>query len=277
MGVWPRSLSMIQHPTCLDNAQPDPCYCPYGLVEKRIAAFFISKYEVTTGQAWTFSDEDGAVRPNELPRTLRSRAMRPSPMPMSEQSWEECKTILRRMDLRLIYDDEWEYSCRAGTTTVFETGDSVQSLGDDALPIRSPSGNGELLLWRCGDDFDAPLVRLRNVDSCRSNAFGIAGMLGDGWEWCEVSPSTGTGRANNVLGTKVHNTATVVFDSNLVPSIGKRLLPGVQGLVALQPVHGGNVNLSTGRIEPRSAWRMRAPADLRSSSIRVRAARSIDP
>src|SRR5262249_48760427 len=65
---------------------------------------------------------------------------------------------------RLPTEAEWEYACRAGTTTAFHFGDSLSS--DQA----NHSGTGKA--WRTP------------VGSYPGNAFGLHDMHGKVWEWC---------------------------------------------------------------------------------------------
>jgi len=58
---------------------------------------------------------------------------------------------------------EWEYSCRAGTTTVYSFGDSDELLDRFAVYSRLKAAS-------CGQKLP--------------NAFGLHDMHGNVWEWC---------------------------------------------------------------------------------------------
>jgi formylglycine-generating enzyme required for sulfatase activity len=121
--------------------------------------FFVSKYEMTNGQ-W---DRIGGWK--------SARGNSPDPLfPVVNVSWDDCSTALRSALgwMCLPSEAQWEYSCRAGTTTPWWTGDEEDGL-HGAANIRL-DGAAEVAMARIG--------------TLRPNAFGLHDVHGNAWEWC---------------------------------------------------------------------------------------------
>ena len=112
--------------------------------------------------------------------------------PVVNVSWNDsvafCKWLSRveGREYRLPTEAEWEYSCRAGSSTEFTFGDDAEllvgfgNLGDgslrDELPMMFPMGPSLASL-------DGSIFTSR-VGSYWSNAFGLHDMHGNVSEWC---------------------------------------------------------------------------------------------
>jgi formylglycine-generating enzyme required for sulfatase activity len=76
---------------------------------------------------------------------------------------------------RLPTEAEWEYACRAGSTTAFANGPITQ------LYCEPIDQNLDLMGWYCGD---ANYWWRRPVAQKLPNAWGLYDMHGNLWEWC---------------------------------------------------------------------------------------------
>jgi formylglycine-generating enzyme len=102
-------------------------------------------------------------------------------------SWNDCAafcTWLSRKEgktYRLPTEAEWEYACRAGTRTLYQTGDdigvivTVGNVCDESVHVQFP---WNYLNARDGYIFTAPVGRFG------PNSFGLYDMHGNVSEWC---------------------------------------------------------------------------------------------
>ena len=149
-------------------------------VELALDPYFLSKYEMTQGQWHRLAGENPSyyAAGRQLAESLMTLSH-----PIEQVSWEDCSRALGRLGLRLPTEAQWESSCRAGSTTVYATGDEIASLSGfaniadegarDAYPSGWPFDKG----FFDGYDVHAP------VGSLNANAYGLHDMHGNVWEW----------------------------------------------------------------------------------------------
>jgi formylglycine-generating enzyme required for sulfatase activity len=96
-------------------------------------------------------------------------------LPVEQVSWDDCQEFCQkltdhlkgRVTVRLPSEAEWEYACRAGTTTEYHTGDDQEALRQAG--------------WYDGNSRHTT----HSVGGRAPNAWGLYDMHGNVWEWCQ--------------------------------------------------------------------------------------------
>ncbi len=138
--------------------------------------FYISKYEVTEAQweavAHINPASDSSLGPDY-----------PAPV-----SWYECQDFISQLNsldqgsFRLPSESEWEYACRAGSTTLYYFGD---------LQCSPPTHGGitcnldSCAWWDNSTKKYPPYGRRKIVGLLEPNAYGLYDMHGNMFEWCQ--------------------------------------------------------------------------------------------
>ncbi len=143
----------------------------------KIEPFLIGKYPVTQAQ-WRVVAA--------LPKVERELEPEPSYFkgdnkPVEQVSWDDavefCQRLTRKTgkDYRLPSEAEWEYACRAGTTTAFNFGETITSdlANCNATGVDEFGPKGEYL------------TKTTDVGSYPANGFGLYDLHGNVWEWCQ--------------------------------------------------------------------------------------------
>ena len=152
----------------------------------KVPSFWMGKYPVTQAQ-WRvvagFPQVDRALKAN--PSRFKG-----DKRPVERVSWRDavefCKRLSERTKrpYRLPSEAEWEYACRAGTTTPFHFGETITTelanyRGTDAesLGFSGSYGHGPKGEYR---EETTPVDRFGVA-----NAFGLCDMHGNVYEWCQ--------------------------------------------------------------------------------------------
>lgn len=133
-----------------------------------IKVFFMGKFTVTQEQYQAVM----GINPSYFQGANR---------PVEQVSWNNAVKFCQKLSLmtgksyRLPSEAEWEYACRAGTTTPFYFGETIRT---------------EIANYNGGYTYgSAPQGENRqetvDVGSLPANAFGLYEMHGNVWEWCQ--------------------------------------------------------------------------------------------
>ena len=102
-------------------------------------------------------------------------------LPVEMVSWDDCQEFIKKLRekdkkaYRLPTESEWEYACRAGTTTPFHFGETIST--DQAnYDGEAVYGNGKKGVFR---------KKTTPVGTFPANAWGLHDMHGNVWEWCQ--------------------------------------------------------------------------------------------
>ena len=152
-----------------------------------VPTFFMGRYPITQAQwrivaGWPKVEEDLELDPANFKGDNR---------PVEKVSWDDAQEFCRRLaartnrNYRLPSEAEWEYACRAGTTTPFHFGETIDAtlanyraedykVGDTLY--KGAYGRGVEGEYR---------EETTEVGIFPPNDFGLHDMHGNVWEWCE--------------------------------------------------------------------------------------------
>ena len=141
-----------------------------------VQPFFMGKYPVTQAQ-WRFVAQ---LRPCERELEINPSRFKGDNLPVEQVSWYDTEEFCKRLskhtgrEYRLPSESEWEYACRAETTTPFYFGETI---------------TGDLANYAANNTFAEEPKGKRQEKTAKvgdfpPNFFGLYDMHGSTWEWC---------------------------------------------------------------------------------------------
>ena len=109
--------------------------------------------------------------------------------PVVNVSWNDavafCKWLSKKegKSYRLPTEAEWEYACRAGTTTRYYSGDDPETLAKVGN-VADASAKTKFPDWKYTIKANDGYVFTAPVGKFKPNAFGLYDMHGNAWQWC---------------------------------------------------------------------------------------------
>ncbi len=149
-----------------------------------VPPFFLGKYPITQAQWRAIASRTDLKVKQDLDLNLNPAYFKDSPdsdrRPVEQVNWYDAIEFCARLskltgrEYRLPSEAEWEYACRARTTTPFYFGETI---------------TGELANYNASNTYaDEPKGEYREettpVGQFSPNAFGLYDMHGNVWEWC---------------------------------------------------------------------------------------------
>ena len=109
--------------------------------------------------------------------------------PVANLSWndavEYCKWLSKKegKTYRLPTEAEWEYACRAGTTTRYYSGDDPETLAKVGNVVNA-TAQEKFPDWTWTIKASDGYVFTAPVGKFKPNSFGLYDMHGNAWQWC---------------------------------------------------------------------------------------------
>ncbi|MDJ0901582.1 MAG: formylglycine-generating enzyme family protein [Xenococcus sp. MO_188.B8] len=176
-----------------------------------VPTFFMGRYPITKDQwrevaGWQQIERELETDPSDFKEDYEGidRWQRP----VESISWEDAKEFYNRLsnrakrEYRLPTEAEWEYACRAGTTTPFHFGETISTELANYYG-EATYGRGSKGIYR---EQTTPVGYFQVA-----NNFGLSDMHGNVWEWCEDdwhdnyenAPTNGSAWVSEVSATRI--------------------------------------------------------------------------
>jgi formylglycine-generating enzyme required for sulfatase activity len=145
--------------------------------------FYLAKYPVTQEQYAALMGKNPSYYSSAGGGMETVKSLDTKLFPVEQVSWSDAQAFCKKMQetdkqkrpFRLPTEAEWEYACRAGTTTSFSFG-SVLNGQQANCDGQVPYGTTEKGPY---------LMRTTKVGSYGENPWGLCDLHGNVWQWCQ--------------------------------------------------------------------------------------------
>ena len=178
-------MAVIPEGTFLMGSSPNEEYSfddEYPQHQVTVPPFFMGKYPITQAQWKEVASRTDLKVKQDLDLNPAHFKDRPDSdrRPVEQVNWYDAVEFCARLskltgrEYRLPSEAEWEYACRAGTTTPFYFGETItgELANYDASNTYAEEAKGEFR------------QQTTPVGQFPPNAFGLYDMHGNVWEWC---------------------------------------------------------------------------------------------
>ena len=153
--------------------------------EVTVQSFYMGRHQVTQAQ-WRvvagYPQIDRELNPDPSDfKGVGGASQNENRLPVENVDWDDAQEFCNRLSAhigkayRLPSEAEWEYACRAGTTTAFHFGETI------APELANYRGTSTYNDGPKGDYREKTI----DVGSFPANAWGLYDMHGNVYEWCE--------------------------------------------------------------------------------------------
>ncbi len=187
--------------------------------------FWMARYPVTQAQ-WRWM-----AGLNSIDRELDAEPsfLEGDSRPVEQASWDDAQEFCNRLSQELSHDfqlpseAQWEYACRAGTTTPFAFGETLTT------DLANYDGKGAYGDGPKGRD----LGQTTDVGQYPANDWGLHDMHGNVWEWCEDTwhvdysgaPTDGSSRVGDSSTSYVVRGGSWIFEPGICRSAYRSFIP----------------------------------------------------